>query len=397
MRRAIIYLAAALTLLALAGCGAAEAASPPLEGGSVTGAALQREEAGRQTHFRVSVAEAGQPIGVDFRGSVQRGSVRLVLVDESGRVVWSQQATEGPAPFVINTTIPAPWAGTFELGMAWDEPVTVSYALTWRPGAVAVATVTPLALLPGLGMVAVALCFVAYAARRRLGWGYLGWGALAWLVAVALKFAWAMPTNAPVYNALQGALPPALSGAAFYIYVGALTGVFEVGLVYLALRYTRLGRAGWPKALAFGIGFGAVEALLLGVSSLASTLATLLMPGAFPLEMLAAVARQGNPLYGLAPVVERAATLFVHILSNLLIFYAIHRRRPGWFWLAFAFKTAIDSAAAFAQFWGLATLSHIWAIEAVVIAFGVVGWLGLRWLRPHFPVEAGAGQPAALS
>jgi uncharacterized membrane protein YhfC len=80
--------------------------------------------------------------------------------------------------------------------------------------------------------------------------------------------------------------------------------------------------------------------------------------------------------------------VLVHILANVLIFYAVARRKPKWFWLAFVYKTGIDAVAAFAQLWGLETLAKIWAIEAVVALWGLVGWLGIRWVQQRYPDRA---------
>jgi uncharacterized membrane protein YhfC len=251
-----------------------------------------------------------------------------------------------------------------------------------------VATVSTLALLGGSGMIAVAIGFVIYAALRKLGWGYLGLGALAWVVTVMLKFAWAFSVNSFIYNGLYDALPEVIAALLFYLYVGALTGIFEVGVVWLVMRYTRLGRVSWKRALAFGIGFGAVEALLLGLSSLGNVLMALIIPSAFPLEALEQVSRLNNVLYGLAPILERFSIVLVHILANVLIFYAIARRKPKWFWLALIYKTGLDAVAAFAQFWGLETLAKIWTIEAVVALWGIIGWLGIRWVQQRYPEVA---------
>lgn len=389
MKRILVLVIVALTVLAVAGCGTSTEAPPqPIEGASITGARLNEDAADEFMPFAVAVDRAGQPIGIDCRGAVTRGNLRVQLLDPEGKVAWQAEAPAGP--FAINQVILPPEPGLYRLGLAWDGPATASYSLRWQPGAIELGNITPLALLPGVGMMAVALAFVAYAVRRGLGWRYLGLGALAWVVTVALKFAWAIPINTPLYQALYATLPRVVAGPLFYLYVGALTGVFEVGLVWLAARYTRLGQVDWPKALAFGIGFGALEALLLGLAAAGSTLAALLSPALFPPEALVAVARQGNLLFGLAPTVERVAAVYIHILANVLIFYAASKRRPGYFWLAFAYKTSIDTVAAFAQFWGLDTAARIWTIEAVVIAFGVVGWLGMRWVAARYARPAPA-------
>jgi uncharacterized membrane protein YhfC len=260
------------------------------------------------------------------------------------------------------------------------------------------AAVPALALLGGSGMILVALGFAAYASLRLLGWGALALGALAWGVTVALKFAWAIPFNPPIYTAINQALP-SLGIPLFALYVGALTGVFEVGLVAL-LNYTRLGKAAWPRALAFGIGFGAIEALLFGVSSLSSMLAAMVISMAQLLTPEVA-ARLGNILWVLAPVVERLGALFIHTCCNVLIFYAVNTRQARWFWLAFGYKTAVDAAAAVCvHINGIDTLEQIWTFEAILILFGLAGLLGLRWLAPRYqalPIEEVTAPEARLA
>ncbi|NJN19178.1 MAG: YhfC family intramembrane metalloprotease [Oscillochloris sp.] len=257
------------------------------------------------------------------------------------------------------------------------------YASLLPTGDPAPAAVPLLALLSGIGMILVALGFAAYAGRRRLGWGAFGLGALAWGVSVAFKFAWAIPCNPPIYTALNQAMP-ALCDPLFMVYVGGLTGIFEVGLVALLLRYTRLGKVAWPSALAFGIGFGAVEALWFGVISLSSTLGAMVIAVVHPPPPEVA-ARLGNILWVLAPVVERLAAVCIHTCANVLIFYAVKTRQMRWFLLAFGYKTVIDAlAAVFVHIIGIDTLGRGWAFESLMILFALAGWLGLRWLAPRY-------------
>ncbi len=233
-------------------------------------------------------------------------------------------------------------------------------------------------------MIAVAVGYAIYACRRGLGWRYLGLGALAWVVTVALKFAWAIPVNTPVYQWLYQVLPETLAGISFYVYVGLLTGVFEVGVVWLVMRYTRLGRVTWEQALAFGIGFGSVEALLLGFGGLGAALAALISPAQLPLGP-AELAQMNDVWYQLAPIAERFFAVLVHVLSNALIFYAVATRKPGWFWLAFLYKSGIDAVAAGAQLLGWTGMPWLWAVEGVVALWGVAGWLGTRQVARCYP------------
>lgn len=380
-RKAVFSLVCCLVVLSLSGCQAAGDAAP-FVGASMSGA-LDETTAGARMDFGVLVEQAGDPVGIDFRGTLVAGSVRVQLVDAGG-VPLFQRTVAQPGPFAVNTVVyPAP--GRYTFGLVWDGPMQLlHYEIQWKPYPIIPVKVSPVALLGGLGMTLVALGYVAYAAVRKLGWGYLGLGALAWIVTVALKFLWAVPLNEPILNALTGALPESIAMPVFYIYVGLLTGMTEVLLTWLILRYTRLGQVPWGKALAFGIGFGAVEALLLGFSSLATVITALVMPSSIPVLTLAQIAAANNPLWGLAPIVERFFTCLIHIFCNVLLFYGAAKKEARWFWLSFLFKSGIDMAAAFAHFWGLTELWKIWLIETIVIVWGLVGWWGARWVQARY-------------
>ncbi len=126
---------------------------------------------------------------------------------------------------------------------------------------------SPLYLLTGIGMIAVAVISVGFWKRgRAVSWTALGLGALAWVVSVALKVAWAVPLEP---NGSGTASTPRyrdgpLARCSGYISVCS-RGSSEGGITFLFVKRTRLRRASWDEAVAFGVGFGAVEALLLGL------------------------------------------------------------------------------------------------------------------------------------
>ncbi|MFN2157560.1 MAG: YhfC family glutamic-type intramembrane protease, partial [Anaerolineae bacterium] len=290
----------------------------------------------------------------------------------------------------VDWVVEAAEPGDFTLSLIWDGPVKATDKLRWQPGEIQVPTISPYILLSGIGMILVAAGYVIYAAVRRLGWGYLGLGAGAWIATVVLKFVWAVPVNPSIYAALTGALPESLATVAFSIYVGSLTGFTEVLLTWFLLRYTKLGRVPWGRALAFGIGFGAVEALLLGANSVIGVVTAIVSPSALSLEALEQIASQTTPLYIAAPVWERFFTVLIHIFANVCLFYGVVRGRARWLWVSFVFKSAIDAVAAWAQFGLLSTVGGLWIVEGIVAVFGIGGWLGIRWIGAHYPeVETG--------
>ncbi len=252
---------------------------------------------------------------------------------------------------------------------------------------------TPIVLI-GSGMIAVALVFIVFARQRGGSWLYLGLGALSWIVTcLVIKFKLSELVEPLVYPALY--VPGALwapGSVLFYIYVGALTGVTEVLLTWLLLRYTRLGRVSWAKALAFGVGFGAIEALYMGFEQLASILTALSFPQFITQAALDNLQLISNPLYGLAPVADRLVAILAHIFCNALLFYGVTSGQARWLWISFAFKSLLDAIVGFAYFWGSETLLKIWTIEGLGLAFAMAAWWGTRQIRRRYALATGLTQ-----
>jgi uncharacterized membrane protein YhfC len=248
-------------------------------------------------------------------------------------------------------------------------------------------------LLAGLGMTLVGLGFLIFSRMRRLEWFDLGVGAMTWVVAVFLKFIFSVLFNGTVYqNLLGSATLLSFQGLVFVVYFGCLTGIFEVLLVYLFVRFSKVDETEWKTALAFGIGFGGVEALVFGVSSFMGVVSAIFGANGLSLSALESMSLSNNPLFYTAPISERFFTVLIHICATLLIFYAVYRNQQKWMWLAFVYKTLIDALGAYAQFAGLTTsLGALWMVEAVVMVFGILGWIGsARILKIYRQDEAEA-------
>ncbi|WKZ40374.1 MAG: YhfC family glutamic-type intramembrane protease [Anaerolineales bacterium] len=180
-----------------------------------------------------------------------------------------------------------------------------------------------------------------------------------------------------------------------YLYIGMLTGIFEAGLAYLILRNNRWGKAGWDQALVFGIGFGVVEALLLGFAGLLSGLVGITAPDTLPIPTLGSMAGNSTLVMGLAPVVERLWVIFAHIFACVLIFYAIASGEAKWAWLAVLYKTVLDAPAGFASFWGVtSSAAKLWTIEAVIALIGLIGlWGTLLIIRRYQRTQTSSEPP----
>jgi hypothetical protein len=150
------------------------------------------------------------------------------------------------------------------------------------------------------------------------------------------------------------------------------------------LRYTRLGRVSWANALAFGIGFGAFEALYQGIPNLISTLSALPTPQIVTKETLGSLQLLNDPLFGLAPATDRFAATLVHIFGNVLLFYGIASRQARWRWVSFALKCLVDTVAAFAILLGTPSLALLWLLEAVLLVFGCFSLWGLIQIHRRY-------------
>ncbi len=242
-------------------------------------------------------------------------------------------------------------------------------------------------LISGAGMVLVGiLAFLVWQRRKNIDVSFYLLGAAAWIVAVALKFATAIMFNEKIRIALEASLPKLTADIILYIYIGLLTGIFECGMVLLFLYLIKsLQKQTFNQAVAFGIGFGAVESILLGVISLISVSLIVLSPQSFPKEVLDKI----NPskLWLIpAPVIERISTIFIHIFSTVLIVYGFLKKKIKWFWVSFFYKTLVDSFAACVALKKLGqTAMSLYLIEFEIAILGLLGFIGLKILKNKWP------------
>ncbi len=215
----------------LAGCAQADAASSPRVG-SISEDKFAKTASGEEMFFTIPVdqkfLDSGQKISIRANGNIGQGRLHLVLRDPAGQTTWDPGAFGGE--FQVNTYAQPKTVGDYQLGIFWDGAVSGSYQLSYQALAL-----TAAALIPGLGMILVAVGFTVYSRRKGGSWRYLLLGGLVWFAAVAIKFAWAIPINSIVYKALNVSLSQLASpgNLAAYIYVGLLTGVTEVLFMWL--------------------------------------------------------------------------------------------------------------------------------------------------------------------
>ena len=243
----------------------------------------------------------------------------------------------------------------------------------------------PLFLLSGMGMMAVALVTVVYwKLRSKVVSRLFLWGALAWVAGNVLKSIAAIPMPT-VVDSVRANLPGYFSEPILWLYIGLLTGIFECGATLGFAHIRRIRTVNWREAVGFGLGFGAIEAFLLGTYSFLVILLIILIPDKLPPELLQLATSANASLLDVPiPIVERLVVVLVHAFSCVLIIHAVQTREWKWFWISFFYKTAVDTIAGAIQLtYGVQNLTTLgaWATEMILLPFGIAGLWGLRTLQ----------------
>ncbi len=242
-------------------------------------------------------------------------------------------------------------------------------------------------LISGIGMVLVGLFSIIYWQRRnKTDASFYLLGAAAWIAGVALKFAFAIAFNEKMKTLLEATFAKSVADILLYTYIGLLTGVFECGMVLLFLYLIKnLQRQSFEQAVSFGIGFGAVEAIIVGTLSLVSVSVLILFPESVPKDVLNKI--DPSKLWTVpAPIIERISAIFIHTFSTVLIVYAFITKKFKWFWASFVYKTLVDTLAAWFALnkYGNAPI-ELYSIEFEFAILAVFGFVGLKILKDKWP------------
>jgi uncharacterized membrane protein YhfC len=242
-------------------------------------------------------------------------------------------------------------------------------------------------LISPVGMILVGLVALFYW-RRKTGilWIYFGFGALIWVIAIAIKLLMDFTVTTPFYLYLYsyGALT-ALIGLS--LYVGLRTGLLESGLSYLGVNHTNFRAMNLNQALAFGIGFGAIEAITLGLQTLLNLIVLILDPSLAALLPPAQQASLNAPtIVVFAAIVERAFVLLIHVFASVLVIYAVVSRMIRYLIYSILFKTLVDGMIpALTTYINTSAVAGIYEIEAPIAVLGVISLLGTWWVMKKFP------------
>lgn len=235
-------------------------------------------------------------------------------------------------------------------------------------------------LVPGGAMALVGIAAVFYWRRNsgiRYRWFLIGAGL--WIIGVALKIGCALLTNAAVIEYLDATLLPPFSHIAAGLFSGVQSSLFEMGITLLAVITFRQLGTNSNRAIGIGIGAGACEAILLGVSLLGTYL--LIAEGVPGMreahEQIEKMAAQ-TPLLWLVMPVERLLALVCHAASRVLILRGTARRRGAMIAAGFLLFMLPDAVAGLFRISGWTEAVSLWWTELAVLPCAAAGIIILR-------------------
>jgi len=182
------------------------------------------------------------------------------------------------------------------------------------------------------------------------------------------------------------------------LYVGLRTGLLESAAVLLAFKREGLNDLNVDEAVAFGIGFGALEAIFLGVPSLIQIAAYNLYPSlveSLSLDQLMQLLVQLNaPTWVVgAPIIERGFTMLAHVYAILLVYKGVRDEDSRSVLMAVAYKSALDAMVPLMQWLlGSGGFGMVYVVEVWVVVMGLVGLWGSRRLMREMS-DRGASEP----
>ncbi len=169
------------------------------------------------------------------------------------------------------------------------------------------------------------------------------------------------------------------------LYVGVRTGLLECGFTYLMFK-RKLKQLSLDEAVAFGVGFGAFEAILLAAPAIIQI--ALLMSNPSILETLPKEAREAveaqlsMPTWVVpAPIIERIFTLLAHVFATLMIYASVRERKAKHLLGSIFYKSLLDGAIPYVNWLFKPTASPIgvYMAETWIVSMGLIALAGTRY------------------
>lgn len=219
------------------------------------------------------------------------------------------------------------------------------------------ASITAMAISAGIAILLPFILMIWFYRKQKISLKPVGVGALVFLgFVVVLEGAINFLLLAPV-SPLAGSTKFISENAYLYsVYGGLMAGIFEECGRFLAFKYMLDKRREWKDGVAYGIGHGGLEAILVGISILGfMAIAVAYNNGALDgevqgelvpiIESLETSAWYANLMSGL----ERAMAITVHIALSLIVLYAVRSGRTIFLLYSILLHALLNFPAGLAQ------------------------------------------------
>jgi uncharacterized membrane protein YhfC len=214
-------------------------------------------------------------------------------------------------------------------------------------------------------------------------------GAVTWFVGVVLKFGFAYLFNNPILEVLKKSFGQTGYLSLGSIYIGLLTGVFEIGVTLVFVLFIKGIYENAQRGIGIGLGAGTIEALLLGFSQIGAFAMVISdSPGSSDIITSLVNATIHTPVFFLVAPAERIIAILCHTSSRALVVLSVVRRKQIYFWAGFLIMTAIDSIAGYAHLSGYVGTVSTWWIELALVPFAVASIYIIKWYYENWSTNS---------
>lgn len=229
--------------------------------------------------------------------------------------------------------------------------------------------------------------------KTNVAWRFFWAAVLVWSIMIGVKMLMDFKLNPN--QLFPGLVSTSLIGVVVtFFYYGLRTGLTENGFSYLYIK-KKLKKASFSEAVAFGIAFNGVEALMVGFWTFGAGLTLFLrsdLLNFFPVHLRQEVIQAfgGSAAYIPAQWIERTAVLLGGIFASLLVFTTVKTGKWRYFFLAMIYKMVVDGGLAVYLMRYSTPLTEnfvLWTylIQIPAVIYGIIGLLGVFWLKKIYP------------
>lgn len=176
----------------------------------------------------------------------------------------------------------------------------------------------------------------------------------------------------------------------FSVYGALAAGVFEETGRFIAFKTILKNNHDWKDGIAYGIGHGGIEAVLIGVTILG--IGIMMKNGAFDTALGQHVSAQTKELLlqsaansSLLDITERIFAFGMHMALSMIVLYAVKYRKNIYFFIAILLHALIDFPAGLYQ---AKIISNMYVVECMLLALFTAALIFVSNTKKIFNKEA---------